>query len=336
MSKVTEFASLEMNFELAEAVVIARKELTVSPKYQMREQMDHSVIDDYAENLDKLPPVRVFDVDGELVLVDGFHRYFAHERAEAEDVPAKVIKGTEEDAMKYAMVANFAHLQGGSKPSKDDQKKAIQRLCVSMMDSFGYDSQSVVPALKAVGVTASDRHMQGCTAEIRTLIDDKRDTRILEMHQEGVTQKEIAKTLGCSVRTVIRRVKTMVTDAHSAEVSPPEEATSGNTESDDESPFLDEELDESPVVNPAEAQSRALAQFDDDLEESNAESPGQVRPDVINNDYEVKEERTPVRRLLGDWKAQGKEQFEKEVQALSEEERQELVAFASFVARRIA
>lgn len=51
-----------------------------------------------------------------------------------------------------------------------------------------------------------------------------------------------------------------MTDAHSAEVSPTEEQTASTPEFDDEQPFVDEELDESPVVNPAGAQGRALAQ----------------------------------------------------------------------------
>ncbi|MEP6389226.1 MAG: hypothetical protein ABJ056_04820 [Halioglobus sp.] len=45
-------------------------------------------------------------------------------------------------------------------------------------------------------------------------------------------------------------------------------------EFDDGSPFVDEELDESPVVNPAEAQSRALAQMDGSKRNSTQMSQG--------------------------------------------------------------
>lgn len=278
MTNVTTAQSFETTFGIAEEVVIVRGEMSIDPNFQMRESMDHSVIDDYVEVLDQLPPVHVFEVEHacgtSLILVDGFHRYFAYEKAEVSDIRAKVIKGTYEEAMTYAMTANFAHLKNGSKPSKDDQKKAIRQLCEVMMTNFGYDSKRVVPALKKAGVASSDRWLRKCTETIRENIDIKRNEKIIESASIGLSNSEIAKELECSRDTVRRVLDTCRNRNDSAIVTMEDIELHFADKAHHEEPVFEFDMldldieDEAPAINPAEAQSKTLQKFDEDLKAS--------------------------------------------------------------------
>jgi hypothetical protein len=84
-----------------------------------------SAIDDYCQVLKeggKLPPVACVMVDGDLLLVDGFARYYAHEKALKTKIYVQILPGqTRLDAIKYACGANSKH---GVPRSNEDRKKA--------------------------------------------------------------------------------------------------------------------------------------------------------------------------------------------------------------------
>jgi len=321
MTNVTTFESLENTFGLAEEVLINMKELSVNPEFQMREKMDHSVIDDYVEVLDKLPPIHVFEIEvatgTKLILTDGFHRFFAHERAESETIRAKVIKGSREEAMKYAMTANFTHLRGGSKPSAGDQKKAINKLCEVLAEDFGYSSKNVVKMLQEAGVTANASWMRKCTQSVRDEIDEERDAAILRLTEEGKTQREIASEIGCAQMTVSNVVRGQAEQKRSKSENvqdAPEESTF------EFEPFPEED-DSSPVINPAEAESKVLQQFDEELAESNAESANDTTSPssasvVISTDSSISNETVMLQvedafqHLIDAWETHGKEGFD--------------------------
>ncbi len=347
---MTEALNTELAFASAETVLIRMGELTIDSTFQMREQMNHSVIDDYTERLNDLPPVHVFEVETdtrhEFVLTDGFHRFFAHEKAESQHIPAKVIKGTRQDALKYAMAANFAHLRSGSKPSADDQKKAISVLCEAMMESFGYDSKAVIPALKEVGITASDRHLRKCTAAVRSALDEKRDAKIAELLEEGLSNRSIAKEVGVAEGTV-RNIKEAAQKRNCAENTHAEDQEVSfecETESPEFSGF-DEEEDEAPVLNPAEAQRKALNQFDSKLREEQKARDQRNAAFSAQGDF-PQEARLPredvagvFNLMVGAWEKHGKEAFREfltEKNEASEANRQEFLKIIQFAAHLIA
>ena len=80
--------------------------VTTKKKYQVRLLgVNPDVVDDYVRALEsgeQFPPLTVFEVSGEYVLVDGFHRHAAYLRAGAESVECEVAGGTEEEAHAYA------------------------------------------------------------------------------------------------------------------------------------------------------------------------------------------------------------------------------------------
>ena len=63
--------------------------------------LDALRVERYAQMLNSLPPVVVFDTGEELLLVDGHHRVAAARRRRLETIEAEVRHGTRQDALRY-------------------------------------------------------------------------------------------------------------------------------------------------------------------------------------------------------------------------------------------
>lgn len=57
----------------------------------------------YLEHLNQAPPVTVFDIDGRLLLADGYHRVEAARRLGRDTVKADVQRGSRRDALRFAV-----------------------------------------------------------------------------------------------------------------------------------------------------------------------------------------------------------------------------------------
>lgn len=64
----------------------------------------------YARILDSLPPVVVFDVGGDLVVVDGYHRINAARCLGRRTIKAQILRGTWDDACAFAVYTLAAEL----------------------------------------------------------------------------------------------------------------------------------------------------------------------------------------------------------------------------------
>jgi hypothetical protein len=107
---------------------IALSKLKVSAGTQPRAEMQQDALDEYAaiyteQGVKALPDLEVFLVDGEFILVDGFHRYYAALREEIASLPCNVRKGTMEEALKYALGANRGH---GVRRTNADKRKCVE------------------------------------------------------------------------------------------------------------------------------------------------------------------------------------------------------------------
>jgi hypothetical protein len=65
--------------------------------------LDHERVRRFAKQLDRLPPVVVFDTAEGLLLADGYHRVAAARRVGAEIIEADIRRGTRPDALQYAV-----------------------------------------------------------------------------------------------------------------------------------------------------------------------------------------------------------------------------------------
>ncbi len=104
---------------------LSLSDITIDPTLQMRVKMSEDAIDEYAENIDKIPPPRVvMDDDGHYYLID-WHRFSSYQKAGKEKAPFEVIKGTWTDALHLAAGSNSDH---GVRRTPDDKRKAVETL----------------------------------------------------------------------------------------------------------------------------------------------------------------------------------------------------------------
>ena len=87
-----------------------------------------TVIFEYTELIEdggQFPPLKVFDDGQNLILADGRHRYEAYQLVEIDMVPVEIIKGTERDAILYAVGANADH---GLRRTNADKRYAVKTM----------------------------------------------------------------------------------------------------------------------------------------------------------------------------------------------------------------
>lgn len=77
--------------------------------------LDAARVERYAEMLDALPPVVVFDTEEGMLLADGYHRVAAARHRGLETVEAEVRCGSRHDALQYAAMLGAA--QRGISPN---------------------------------------------------------------------------------------------------------------------------------------------------------------------------------------------------------------------------
>lgn len=92
---------------------------------QPRAEIDQDLVSEYAECLDKLPPVTVFFDGVKYWLADGFHRFHAHNRANLSEINCIVINGTQRDAILHSVGVNADH---GKRRTNEDKQKAVLTL----------------------------------------------------------------------------------------------------------------------------------------------------------------------------------------------------------------
>jgi hypothetical protein len=95
---------------------------------QPRAKMDTAIIDEYKESMkagDGFPPVIVYKIGEEFVLVDGYHRYLAAKGAKKDKILAEVRIGTMRDAILASVGVNAVH---GVRRTNDDKHRAIMIL----------------------------------------------------------------------------------------------------------------------------------------------------------------------------------------------------------------
>jgi len=106
-------------------VKIPIKDIVRSSEIQPRVELDHRAIEDYAENVDSLPPIRVVKVDGTPYVADGFHRVEGYAKAGKHAIPCEVVEGTMRDAVLIATSANKRH---GVRLKLADRRRALEML----------------------------------------------------------------------------------------------------------------------------------------------------------------------------------------------------------------
>lgn len=140
---------------------------------QPRTEIDQNLVDEYAECLDKLPPVTVFFDGVKYWLADGFHRFHAHNRANLSEINCIVINGTQRDAILHSVGVNADH---GKRRTNEDKRKAVLTLLKD--DEWSkWSNRQIAKACKVspgfVDIIRKDLPTIGTSSQVRKYIDQK-------------------------------------------------------------------------------------------------------------------------------------------------------------------
>jgi hypothetical protein len=96
-------------------------------KLQMREDIDHTHVDELKECLSELPPITVFadeETSSQYWIGDGWHRFLAHKLTNKKEIAAIVHPGGKAAALKHALGANAEH--NALRRTNRDKRKAVK------------------------------------------------------------------------------------------------------------------------------------------------------------------------------------------------------------------
>lgn len=108
--------------------IIPLSSIEVDNELQPRVVMDQAAIDDYSEAMkagDTFPPITVFDDGKTKWLADGWHRYYAAEKAGRDEIEADIKQGSRRDALLFSISANTKH---GLRSSRADKRRSVMTL----------------------------------------------------------------------------------------------------------------------------------------------------------------------------------------------------------------
>jgi hypothetical protein len=102
---------------------IALDELVLDPNLNLRDRLDDFTVERYADSWQRLPPIVVWDVDGQLVVADGFHRHAAAVMLGKPSIKAEVMHGTFTEALDFVASVNLFH---GLPLTRAERRRAVE------------------------------------------------------------------------------------------------------------------------------------------------------------------------------------------------------------------
>jgi hypothetical protein len=141
----------------------------------------------YAEDLDVLPPI---EVNQQNELIDGWHRWTAHKKAQAETIQV-VVTETKSDAelLEKAIERNATH---GLQLSQEDKRNMARQIYHATPERERDAKKAELARILSVG----ERTVRGWLSRIDKDAKEQRDRRIFEMWMASYTQEEIAEAVG--------------------------------------------------------------------------------------------------------------------------------------------
>jgi regulator of replication initiation timing len=147
--------------------MLALTKIRIDGGTQSRERLNEEVVAEYAEAYeagDKFPPVTVFFDGSDFWLADGFHRFFAAQKAGVKLLDAKEVVGTLRDAKLFSLSANAKH---GLNRSNADKRKAV----MAMLEDEEWSKWSSREIAKACSV--SHTFVDSAKASLATVASEK-------------------------------------------------------------------------------------------------------------------------------------------------------------------
>lgn len=98
-------------------------DLILDPNLYLRDRLDDFTVERYADSWQRLPPVTVYEVDGKLMLADGFHRHAAAVMLGRSTMAAEVRHGSFTDALDFVAEVNLFH---GLPLTRAERRRAVE------------------------------------------------------------------------------------------------------------------------------------------------------------------------------------------------------------------
>jgi DNA modification methylase len=148
----------------------------------------------YAENIEMLPPIEV-NQDG--ILIDGYHRWKAHETAKLEAVPCVVTKTASD--MELLMLAIKRNASHGQQLTSEEKKKYAVRF---------WDQMPVAEICDTLSISRDS--FERWTYDKRKAREEEIKQVIFDMWLRCHTHEEIAEAVGADRVTVTERIAEIV------------------------------------------------------------------------------------------------------------------------------
>ena len=168
-----------------------------------RFEHDQSLIERYANAIEQLPPIIVNQNN---ILIDGFHRWKAHQLAKVDEVPAAIQETESESALE--VLAYRYNSQHGAQ-LKSDEKKIFAQKKVGVL--------SVAEISEILSVSA--RTVSNWTSSQREAIKKERNRRIMEEYLRAWnTQEKVAELAEVDQKTVSNLLESFRKNGKLAEI----------------------------------------------------------------------------------------------------------------------
>ena len=159
-----------------------------------RIKADPAVIQRYAADLDVLPPI---EVNQHNELIDGFHRWTAHRKAEAETIAVTVTEtASDVELLALACERNAKH---GLQLNDRDKASMAVRLFHS---GAGLDEADIAKAL-----SVSARMVRGYLSDVKAALRKQQREKVFSLWLQCWTQEQIARAVGLEQPRVVEIVQ---------------------------------------------------------------------------------------------------------------------------------
>ncbi len=98
-------------------------DLVLDPNLNLRDRLDDFTVERYADSWERLPPITVYEVDGRLLIADGFHRHAAAVMLGKRTIPAEIRVGTFTEALDFVAGVNLFH---GLPLTRAERRRAVE------------------------------------------------------------------------------------------------------------------------------------------------------------------------------------------------------------------
>ncbi len=98
-------------------------DLVLDPNLNLRDRLDDFTVERYADSWERLPPITVFEVDGRLLIADGFHRHASAVMMSKRTIPAEIRSGTFTEALDFVASVNLFH---GLPLTRAERRRAVE------------------------------------------------------------------------------------------------------------------------------------------------------------------------------------------------------------------